>query len=148
MHEVPITHIHHCHLLDYEHQIVSVVLSHCRYSLKVGEAHNVQYDYRALERHILNKFIHGKPKILYDSSDIPQVEYSKEIYTRKTFGAVRKNVHPQVSTRKRSHVILAEELNVYTVLYLDLPNCNHGGWFILNSSKIDDCSSLIIAHCA
>ena len=115
MHEVPITHIHHCHLLDYEHQIVSVVLSHCRYSLKVGEAHNVQYDYRALERHILNKFIHGKPKILCDSSDIPQVEYSKEIYTRKTFGAVRKNVHPQVSTRKRSHVILAEELNVYTV---------------------------------
>ena len=93
MHKVPITHIHRCHLLDYEHQIVSVVLSHCRYSLKVGEAHNVQYDHQALEKHILDKFIFGKPMIL---SDIPQVAYRKDIYTKVTFEAVRKKVRPQV----------------------------------------------------
>ena len=93
-HKVPITHIHRCHLLDYEHQIVSVVLSHCCYSLRVGQAHTVQYDHQALEKHILDKFIHGKPRIL---SDIPQVVYRKDIYTTVTFDAVRKRVDPQVS---------------------------------------------------
>ena len=94
MHKVPISHIHRCHLLDYEHQIVSVVLSHCHYSLKVGEAHNVQYDNQALEKHILDKFIHGKPMIV---SDILQVAYRKDIYTKITLKAVRKMVEPQVS---------------------------------------------------
>ncbi len=92
---VPITHIHHCHLLNYEHQIVSVVLSHCCYSLRVGEAHTVQYDYKAIEKHMLDKFIHGKPLIL---SDLPQVVYRKDIYTIVTLRAIRKNVSPQVSS--------------------------------------------------
>ena len=90
---IPITHIHRCHLMDYEHQIVSVVLSHCQYSLKVGEAHNIQYDHQALDKHILDKFIHGKPRIL---SDIPRVVYRKDIYTTVTFNSVRKMVSPQV----------------------------------------------------
>ena len=79
--------------MDYEHQIVSIVLSHCRYSLKSGKAHNVEYDHQALEKHILDKFIHGKPMIL---SDIPQVIYRKDIYTTVTFDAVRRKI-PQVS---------------------------------------------------
>ena len=91
--EVPITHIHQCHLLDYEHQIVSVVLSHCHYSLRVGEAHAVEYDYQPLQKHILDKFIHGKPKIL---SDIPQVVFRKDIHSSTTFAAVREKVKPQV----------------------------------------------------
>lgn len=92
-HKIPITHIHRCHLLDYEHKIVSVVLSHCCYSLKLGEAHTVRYDYQALEKHILDKFIHGKPLIL---SDIPQVVYRRDIYTTATLEAVRRKVNPQV----------------------------------------------------
>ena len=60
----------------------------------MGEAHCVRYDYQALEKHILDKFIYGKPIIL---SDIPQVVYLKDIYTTVTFDAVRKNVSPQVS---------------------------------------------------
>ena len=90
---IPITHIHRCHLLDYEHQILSVVLSHCIYSLRVGEAHNIKYDHQALDKHILNKFIHGKPRIL---ADIPRVVYRKDIYTTVTFDSVRKMVSPQV----------------------------------------------------
>ena len=90
---MPITHIHRCHLLDYEQQIVSVVLSHCCYSLKVGEAHSVQYDHQALEKHILDRFIYGKPIIL---SDIPHVAYRRDIYTTVTFNAVRRKVSPQV----------------------------------------------------
>ena len=71
-----------------------MVLSHCCYSLRVGEAHTVQYNYQALEKHILDKFIHGKPTIL---SEIPQVVYRKDIYTTDTFNAVREKVNPQVS---------------------------------------------------
>jgi len=53
----------------------------------------VKYDYQALEKHIMDKFIHGKPSIL---SDIPEVEYRRDIYTIKTFDAIRKKVKPQV----------------------------------------------------
>jgi len=88
-HKVPITHIHHCHLLDYENQIISVVLSHCCYSLRVGEAHTVQYNYEAIEKQIMDKFIYGKPIILVD---IPQVVYRKDIYTTVTINAVRKKI--------------------------------------------------------
>ena len=93
-HKVPITHLHRCHLLDYEHQLPSIILSHCHYSLKVGKGQDVKYDHQALEKHILNLFIHGKPLIL---PDIPQVVYKKDIYTTATFADVRKKVEPQVS---------------------------------------------------
>ncbi len=91
--EVPITHIHQCHVLDYEQQILSVVISHCHYSLRMGEAHTVKYDYQSLQKHILDKFIHGKPTIL---SDIPQVVYKKDIHNTATFVAIRTKVKPQV----------------------------------------------------
>ena len=60
----------------------------------MGEAHTVQYDHQALEKHILDRFIYGKPVIL---SDIPHVAYRKDIYTTVTFNAVRRKVNPQVS---------------------------------------------------
>lgn len=80
-------------MVDYEQHIISVVLSHCTYSLKLGEAHNVQYDHKALEKHILDKFIRGKPIILADNL---QVVYRTDVYTTLTFEAVRKKVTPQV----------------------------------------------------
>ena len=55
----------------------------------------MKYDHQALERHILNRFIHGKPMIVVD--DIPHVVYRKDIYTTSTFAEVRKKVAPQVS---------------------------------------------------
>ena len=92
-HKIPIFHIHRCHLVDYEHQLPSIILSHCHYSLKVGKGQDVTYDHQALEKHILNRFIHGKPLIILE---IPQVVYRKDIYTTGTFGDVRKKVAPQV----------------------------------------------------
>ena len=91
--EVPITQIQSCHLLDYEEQIISVVLSHCHYSLRAGEGHKVTYDHQSLQKHILDKFVCGKPIIL---SDIPKVVYRKDIHTTDTFEAVRNKVKPQV----------------------------------------------------
>ena len=95
-HKIPITHLHRCHLLDYEQQLPSIILSHCHYSLKVGRGQDVKYDHQALQKHILDLFIHGKPVIVVD--DIPQVVYKKDIYTTGTFADVRKKVAPQVSS--------------------------------------------------
>ena len=92
-HKVPITHIHRCHLLDYEHQLQSIILSHCHYSLTVGKGQDIKYDLPALEKHILNRFIYGKPMILLD---IPHVAYRKDVYTAETFLAIRQKVKPQV----------------------------------------------------
>ena len=97
--KLPITHIHDCHLLIYEQQLPSIILSHCHYSLVVGKGQDVCYDLPALEKHLLDHFIHGKPVIL---SDIPQVVYQKDIYTAATFASVRKKVEPQVSIQKNT----------------------------------------------
>ena len=93
-HKVPITHISHCHLVVYEQQLQSIILSHCHYFLSAGNSHLVKYDFKALEKHILDRFIHGKPMIL---ADIPQVVYRKDTHTAAMFSAIRKKVCPQVS---------------------------------------------------
>ena len=92
-HKIELPHLHQCHLLNYQSQLQSILLSHCRYSLKIGHAHEISYDLPALEKYILDRFIHGKPKILVY---IPQVSYQKDFYTAATFAAVRKKVTPQV----------------------------------------------------
>ena len=91
--KVPITHIQHCHMLEYEKQIQSIILSHCEYSLIVGKSQEVKYNLPALEKHILNQFIYGKPTI---QLDIPNVAFRKDIYTVETFLDVRRKVAPQV----------------------------------------------------
>ena len=95
-HKVPITHIHGCHLLIYEQQLPSTVLSHCHYSLAIGKGQDITYDLQALEKDLLDQFIHSKPLII---SDIPQVSYRKDVYTAATFAAIRKNI-VQVSRHK------------------------------------------------
>ncbi len=92
-HKIPITHIHCNHLLEYEQHLQSIILSHCRYSLTVGSGQNVEYDLPALEKHILDRFIYGKPVILLD---IPNVAYRKDIYTVETFLEIQRKVKPQV----------------------------------------------------
>ena len=119
-------HLHRCHLLDYKHQLPSIILSHCHYSLKVGKGQDVKYDHQALEKHILNLFIHGKPMIVVD--DIPQVVYKKDIYTTATFADIRKKVEPQVSNsecwyRMYNHYNVQEKLDqrVRQAIIADLP---------------------------
>ena len=91
--KVPVAHVQQCHLLDYEHQILPIVLSHCRYSLKYGHGQDISYDLPALEKHIVDRFIHGKPLL---QLEIPQVVYRKDVYSATSFANIRKNVSPQV----------------------------------------------------
>ena len=88
-HKILITHLHRCHMLEYETQIQSVILSHCCYSLTVGKGREISYDLRALESYIRNQFIFGKPTIL---NDIPNVGYRKNVYTVETFLEIRTTV--------------------------------------------------------
>lgn len=90
---VPLTAIHRCHVLDYEHQLPSIILSHCHYSLQPGSGLSVTYDLSSLEKHILDQFFLGKPTILVD---IPHVVYRKDVYTVATFAAIREKVWKQV----------------------------------------------------
>ena len=91
--KVPITHINRCHLLDFEQHLQSIILSHCHYSLTVGKGQDIKYDLPALEKHILNRFIYGKPMI---HLGIPNVAYRQDLYSTDTFLAVRQKVKPQV----------------------------------------------------
>ncbi len=94
--KVPLRQIHRCHLLDYESQLLSIVLSHCHYSLTIGKGQKISYNLPALEKHIMDRFIHGKPLIL---SDIPQVVYRRDVYNASTFADIRSKVSPQVKTK-------------------------------------------------
>ena len=89
--KVPVSHIQLCHLLDYEHQLLSIVLSHCRYLLRHGHGQDIRYDLPALEKHIVDRFIHGKPLLMLE---IPQVVYRRDVYTATSFANIRKKVSP------------------------------------------------------
>jgi hypothetical protein len=106
-HKVPLSQLQHCHLLDYERHILSIVMSHCQYSLEHGKGQNITYDSMALEKHIIDRFIHGKPLI---QLEIPQVTYRKDVYTAQVFANIRKNVSPQVKLTVRQQNEIVTEL--------------------------------------
>ncbi|CAI8027543.1 E3 ubiquitin-protein ligase rnf213-alpha [Geodia barretti] len=106
-HKIQLAHTHKCHLLDYQSQLTSILLSHCHYSLRLGQGREVSYDLPALEKYILDRFIHGKPTILVD---IPHVSYQEDIYTAAKFAAVRKKVAPQSALQQRVQQDILREL--------------------------------------
>lgn len=55
----------------------------------------MEYDVPALEKHLVDRFIHGKPFL---QLEILQVAYRKDVYTAEAFANIRKNVKPQVHT--------------------------------------------------
>ena len=108
-HKIQLAHIHKCHLLDYQSQLQSILLSHCHYSLRMGESREVSYDLPALEKYVLDRFIHGKPTILVD---IPRVSYQEDIHSASALAAVRKNVAPQVKLFKKNISICWDSLYI------------------------------------
>jgi hypothetical protein len=75
--------------------------------LEHGKGQNVTYDYPALEKNIIDRFIHGKPLI---QLEIPQVTYRKDVYTAQVFANIRKNVSPQVKLTVRQQNEIVTEL--------------------------------------
>ena len=51
------------HLIAYdpERDLLPLILAHCNYSLEVGQETLVQYDWGALERQLIDRFLRGRP---------------------------------------------------------------------------------------
>ena len=51
------------HLIAYdpERDLLPLILAHCNYSLEVGQETLVHYDWEALERQLIDRFLRGRP---------------------------------------------------------------------------------------
>ncbi|XP_065899490.1 E3 ubiquitin-protein ligase rnf213-alpha-like isoform X3 [Dysidea avara] len=90
---LPLKDLQKCYLVADEQQFMSIVMSHCHYSLTRGKGTEVEYDIPALERHFLNRFVHGRP--LFDLSTACVVLQRKSLHNSTNFAAIRKNITPQ-----------------------------------------------------
>ena len=87
---LPLKDLQKCYLVADEQQFMSIVLSHCHYSLTRGKGTEVEYDIPALERHFLNRFVHGRP--LFDLSTACVVLQRKNLHNSENFAAIRRNI--------------------------------------------------------
>jgi len=93
---LPLRDLQSCYLVADKQQFMSIVMSHCHYSLTRGKGTEVHYDLPALERHFLSHFVHGRP--LFDLKTAPIVVHCRNIHNSENFAAIRKNIRPQVAT--------------------------------------------------
>ena len=91
---LPLRDLQSCYLVAGKQQFMSIVMSHCHYSLTLGKGTEVHYDIAALERHFLSRFVHGRPR--FDPSTAPIVDQCRNIHNSKNFANIRKNIRPQV----------------------------------------------------
>ena len=91
---VPLSQLQACHVLSYEHKLIPVILTHCQYSLRYGKGKEVAYDFEAIERDLIDKFIFGKPLILMD--EMPRVVLRKDAHDATFYESIMDSV-PQVS---------------------------------------------------
>ena len=66
-----------------------MIFSHCKYSLKAGHGSDVTYDYAALEKHILDRFVRGKPLI---EIAFPGMSYRSDVIKALTFRKIRRTI--------------------------------------------------------
>ncbi|CAH3189324.1 unnamed protein product [Porites lobata] len=77
---------------DTDRDLLPLILAQCNYSLEVGRGTLVQYNWDALERQLIDRFIRRKP--LVDFKD-ERFAFSKDIQLDSVFAAVKAKV-PQV----------------------------------------------------
>ncbi|XP_078381354.1 E3 ubiquitin-protein ligase rnf213-alpha-like isoform X3 [Oculina patagonica] len=91
---------------DIERDLLPLILAQCNYSLEVGRGTLVQYNWEALERQLIDRFIRGRPMIDFKDE---RFAFSKDIQLDSVFASVKAKVHPQVSLSSAvSHQILGE----------------------------------------
>ena len=91
---IPMPHLQPFHMISYEEEIDSIILTHCRYSLKFGKGQDVKYDFGALEKHIYDRFLVGKPEI--DGATQSVMIYSSDVIQQDVFDQLRQKIKPQV----------------------------------------------------
>ena len=91
--QVPVKHVQHCHLVEYQQQLLSMVLSHCQYTLNHEQDQQLTYEFAALQKRFVDRFIHGRPTIKFE---IMEVKYREEAYS---IANVKRAVEPKVSIK-------------------------------------------------
>ena len=81
-------------MIDHEEKLEHVYFSHVSYSLLAGSGSEVHYDLPALEKHILERFLCGRPLVV--PVTVPCVNYKDDALKHQLFAKLRKNI-PQVS---------------------------------------------------
>ena len=92
-HAIPLSQLQLFHVVCYEHKLIPVILTHCQYSLQYGKGTEVTYDLQAIERDLCDKFIFGKPLIMYD--EVPRVVLRKDAHDIAFYESIAAKV-PQV----------------------------------------------------
>ena len=91
---IPSHKIQDCHMISFKDQLSHVIFSHCKYSLKSGHGADIKYDFPALEKHILDRFVRGRPMI---TCDIPLVSYRSEVLDALIFRQNEETYHKYVA---------------------------------------------------
>ena len=91
---VQLTQLQSFHVISYEREIDSMLLTHCRYSLRFGRGQEVEWDFAALEKHIYDRFIMGKPVINRTSQ--PMMVFTSDVVRQDVFKQLEEKIKPQV----------------------------------------------------
>jgi hypothetical protein len=118
-HNVPLQKIQHCQMISFENQLSQVIFSHCKYSLKAGHGDDVTYDFVALEKHILDRFVRGKPLITFD---ILLMSYRSDVLEAQIFKNIR--YITQESLPQNDKDIILREINKKQCLQDNIDNLN------------------------
>ena len=65
LHHIPVGDVTMAHLVAFhpERDLVPMMLAHCDYSLEVGKGTSVHYNWLALERHLIDRFVKRRPLV-------------------------------------------------------------------------------------
>ncbi|XP_035676169.1 LOW QUALITY PROTEIN: E3 ubiquitin-protein ligase rnf213-alpha-like [Branchiostoma floridae] len=74
---------------DTARDLMPLVLSHCNYSLAIGQGTQVGYDFPALEKQLIDRFLSGKSKI---EEKCETFQFRQEARDVAMFSAVRKQI--------------------------------------------------------
>ena len=84
--KVPLREVKCHHVIKYEEQLQSLLLSHAHYSLALGQGSVLTYDFEGVERQLMEQLFQDKPLILAEHM---RFEYIREAYNLAVFDKVR-----------------------------------------------------------
>ncbi|XP_077981926.1 E3 ubiquitin-protein ligase rnf213-alpha-like [Glandiceps talaboti] len=105
------------HLIAYDHEedLEPLITAHRDYTLEVDKENRIDYDFAALERQIINKFIEGKSLIVRETFPFA---YSDSVCDKMTFANLRRRV-PQEILGQGIQQDITNELR-YKMMFPDL----------------------------
>ena len=98
---IPISHLDACHLINFEQQLLPVLISYCQYlNFMDTDTKRIQLNLAALEKCIMDQFVLGKPFIMFD---VPLIVFKREL----TSTLRKKIIQEQLTEQDRAHLCSA-----------------------------------------